>query len=100
MRYGNVFRVVVPIKTVTFYQIRRWVMALRDSVISALLVIAVIIILILFLLLGWWIGSLLLPMLVFSGWLHIFDIIIKTVVGLVIIGVVIVIVGYIALKLI
>ncbi|MGA3359829.1 MAG: hypothetical protein ABSC87_06450 [Halobacteriota archaeon] len=75
-------------------------MAFKDSLISALLVVAVIIILILFLLLGWWIGSLILPMLVFSGWLHIFDIIIKTVVGLIIIGVVIVIVGYIALKLI
>jgi hypothetical protein len=75
-------------------------MALKDSLVSALLVVAVIIILILFLLLGWWIGSLILPMLAFSGWLHIFDIIIKTVVGLLIIGVVIVIVGYIALKLI
>jgi hypothetical protein len=75
-------------------------MAFKDSLISALLVVAVIIILILFLLLGWWIGSLILPMLVFSGWFHIFDIIIKTVVGLIIIGVVIVIVGYIALKLI
>jgi hypothetical protein len=75
-------------------------MAFKDSLISALLVVAVIIILILFLLLGWWIGSLILPMLAFSGWLHIFDIIIKTVVGLIIIGVVIVIVGYIALKLI
>jgi hypothetical protein len=75
-------------------------MAFKDSLISALLVIAVIIILILFLLLGWWIGSLIIPMLVFPGWFHIFDIIIKTVVGLIIIGVVIVIVGYIALKLI
>jgi hypothetical protein len=46
-------------------------MAFKDSLISALLVVAVIIILILFLLLGWWIGSLLLPMLVFGGWLHI-----------------------------
>jgi hypothetical protein len=75
-------------------------MAFKDSLISALLVVAVIIILILFLLLGWWIGSLLLPMLVFGGWLHIVDIIIKTIVGLIIIGVVIVVVGYIALKLI
>jgi hypothetical protein len=39
-------------------------------------------------------------MLAFSGWLNIFAIIIQTVVGLLIIGVVIVIVGYIALKLI
>lgn len=75
-------------------------MAFKDSLISALLVVAVIIILILFLLLGWWIGSLILPFLVFSGWLNIFAIIIKTIVGLIIIGVVIVVVGYIALKLI
>jgi hypothetical protein len=75
-------------------------MAFKDSLISALLVVAVIIILILFLLLGWWIGSLLLPMLTFSGWLHVLGVIIQTVVGLIIIGVVIVIVGYIALKLI
>jgi hypothetical protein len=75
-------------------------MAFKDSLISALLVIAVIIILILFLLLGWWIGSLILPMLAFSGWLNIFASIIQTVVGVLIIGVVIVIVGYIALKLI
>jgi len=75
-------------------------MAFKDSFISALLVVAVIIILILFLLLGWWIGSLILPFLAFSGWLNIFAIIIKTIVGLIIIGVVIVVVGYIALKLI
>jgi hypothetical protein len=75
-------------------------MTFKDSLISALLVVAVIVILILFLLLGWWIGSLILPMLAFSGWLNIFAIIIQTVVGLLIIGVVIVIVGYIALKLI
>ena len=75
-------------------------MTFKDSLISALLIVAVIVILILFLLLGWWIGSLILPMLVFSGWLNIFAIIIQTVVGLLIIGVVIVIVGYIALKLI
>jgi hypothetical protein len=75
-------------------------MTFKDSLISALLVVAVIIILILFLLLGWWIGSLILPMLAFEGWLNVFAIIIQAVVGLVIIGVVIVIVGYIALKLI
>ena len=75
-------------------------MALKDSLTSALLVIVIVVVLILFLLLGWWIGSLLLPMLVFAGWLNVFAIIIQTVVGLIIIGVVIVIVGYIALKLI
>jgi hypothetical protein len=75
-------------------------MTFKDSLISALLIVAVIVILILFLLLGWWIGSLILPMLAFSGWLNIFAIVIQTVVGLLIIGVVIVIVGYIALKLI
>jgi apolipoprotein N-acyltransferase len=75
-------------------------MTFKDSLISALLIVAVIVILILFLLLGWWIGSLILPMLAFSGWLNIFAIIIQTVVGLLIIGVFIVIVGYIALKLI
>ena len=75
-------------------------MTFKDSLISALLIVAVIVILILFLLLGWWIGSLILPMPAFSGWLNIFAIIIQTVVGLLIIGVVIVIVGYIALKLI
>lgn len=75
-------------------------MTFKDSLISALLIVAVIVILILFLLLGWWIGSLILPMLAFSGWLNIFAVIIQTVVGLLIIGVVIVIVGYIALKLI
>ena len=75
-------------------------MTFKDSLISALLIVAVIVILILFLLLGWWIGSLILPMLAFSGWLNIFAIIIQTIVGLLIIGVVIVIVGYIALKLI
>jgi hypothetical protein len=75
-------------------------MAFKDSLISALLVVVIIVIIILFLLLGWWIGSLILPMLAFGGWLHVFDIIIKTIVGLIIIGVVIVIVGYIALKLI
>jgi|AGCH01.1.fsa_nt_gi hypothetical protein len=75
-------------------------MTFKDSLISALLIVAVIVILIVFLLLGWWIGSLILPMLAFSGWLNIFAIIIQTVVGLLIIGVVIVIVGYIALKLI
>jgi apolipoprotein N-acyltransferase len=75
-------------------------MTFKDSLVSALLIVAVIVILVLFLLLGWWIGSLILPMLAFSGWLNIFAIIIQTVVGLLIIGVVIVIVGYIALKLI
>jgi len=74
--------------------------AFKDSLISALLVVVIIVIIILFLLLGWWIGSLILPMLAFTGWLHVFDVIIKTIVGLIIIGVVIVIVGYVALKLI
>ncbi len=75
-------------------------MALKDSLTSALLVIVIIVVLILFLLLSWWIGSLLLPMLAFAGWLNVFAIIIQTIVGLIIIGVVVVIVGYIALKLI
>ncbi|MGZ4902571.1 MAG: hypothetical protein ACXV3U_00050 [Halobacteriota archaeon] len=75
-------------------------MALKDSLTSALLVIVIVVVLILFLLLGWWIGSLLLPMLAFAGWLNIFAIIIQTIVGLIIIGVIIVIIGYIALKLI
>ncbi len=75
-------------------------MALKDSLTSALLAAVIIVVLILFLLLGWWIGSLLLPMLVFPGLWEIFAVIIQAIVGLIIIGVVIVIVGYIALKLI
>ncbi|MGZ4903206.1 MAG: hypothetical protein ACXVIG_00530 [Halobacteriota archaeon] len=75
-------------------------MALKDSLTSALLVVVIIVVLILFLLLGWWIGSLLLPMLVFPGLWQVFAIIIQTIVGLIIIGVIVVIVGYIALKLI